>query len=97
MIQNRKEKEKKEEASLDRLKDKLEAIKAIGKDNSTEITITEEEVDTSDREVMLKILAESCGCGGSEEYVDIKRIVPWDSPLHDGDIVTEYDEADEIW
>lgn len=102
MIQKHKEKEK-EESSLDKLRNKFEQIK--NKEVETTPVIQEEYVDTSDREVMLKIknsfaVASACGCGGGsgdDDFIDIKRLVPYDSPLQDGDVVTEYEESDEIW
>lgn len=38
---------------------------------------------------------QECGCGGDD--IEIDREVPWDSPLQDGDRVTDLEESDELW
>lgn len=48
------------------------------------------------RKVKLRVAQIStCGCGGAT-YIDVERPVPIDSPLQDGDEVSEFDDLDEI-
>lgn len=80
-----------DQSNLESLKEKFAQEKAQTID--TEIVLEDRQV----RLIVTQMEEQSCGCGGVEEHkIEVLRTVPGDSPLQDGDTVSEYDESDEI-
>lgn len=88
MLQKRSEEQSGQESSgLDSIKDKLSKIQE---------KVIDTEISKEDRIVNITVTMDQiCGCGGKDD-VYVKRTVPYDSELQDGDKVEGFDETDEI-
>jgi len=88
MLQKRSEEQSGQENSgLESVKDKLSKIQE---------KVIDTKISQEDRVVSIIVsMDQMCGCGGKED-VYVKRTVPFDSELQDGDKVEGFDDTDEI-